>query len=192
MFGFEINEMLIYGGAILVGLVVVLLLVRMLGSRKKLPVDPEEDQREDLKRYPVLPAKKEGPQIFVQGVDARLRLVVVAPVGKQQKPIRLDEVPELLNDFMRGLSGFLQSDKPRVTVWPPQLSVAGFAPSFFRLVPPPDPPGSKSHWIRVAGPIKVAGVPYLLGLAFFSEEVTKIGQIQLETMEWNRHLEIER
>ena len=68
----------------------------------------------------------------------------------------------------------------------------GFAPSFFRLVQSPDAEGKKSHWIRAAGAIKVGGKPYLLGLALYAEEATKIGLVDLGPTEWAEHLQIEK
>ena len=70
--------------------------------------------------------------------------------------------------------------------------MAGFAPTFFRLVESPDEDGKKSHWIRVAGPIKVGGKPFLLGMALYSDEATKLGMIDLKATEWSEHLQIEK
>ena len=102
----------------------------------------------------------------------------------------MDEAPEFLDDLMRGLGGFIKSDKPRVRVWPPQLSVAGWPPTFFRLVVSPDEEDRQSKWIRVAGTIRIAGKPHLLGLALFAEEANRIGTLILEPTDWVRRLQI--
>ena len=101
----------------------------------------------------------------MNGEPVRVRLVVVAPTGKQQDPITPDDVPELLDDVVRGLGGFVKADKPRVRVWPPQLSVAGFAPTFHRLVESPDAGKQSSRWVKLAGPARTGKRPILLGLA---------------------------
>ena len=82
----------------------------------------------------------------------RLRYVVVAPVGK--KPI--GKVDSVLEQVFRGLGEVAIDDHPRVRLWPPQLSTAGFAPTFFRLTKRPDPPGRASRWILLAGPARAA------------------------------------
>jgi hypothetical protein len=191
MFGLEQKDLLIYGGAALGGLVVLALLLRMMGGGKKPVKDLEKTQRENLDNYPSAPPGKASRRLTMDGLDVRLRLVVVAPAGTEHT-VTADQVPELLDDLLRGLAGFLNADKPRVRVWPPQLSVAGFAPSFFRLVESPDDEGVKSHWIRLAGPIRIGGTPYLLGLALFADELSKLGTITLEPRDWVKHLQIEK
>jgi hypothetical protein len=192
MFGLETKELLIYGGAGLGGLVLLLVLLKLLGGgKKKGHKDLEKAQREYLDEYPPAPPSKGGKRLVIDGVDVRLRLVVVAPAGSQNK-VDADEVPELLDDLLRGLAAFVKSDKPRIRVWPAVLSVAGFAPSFFRLVESPEEEGQRSHWVRVAGPIKIGGKPYLLGLALYAEEANKLGSLDLQPTEWAKHLGIEK
>jgi hypothetical protein len=194
MFGLETKELLIYGGAGVLGLgVLALILVKMFGGKApKKHKDIQKGQRESLEEYPDPPPAKPGRRLTLDGVDVRLRLVVLVTTGKQREQIDVDEIPELLDDLLRGLGTFVKTDKPRVKVWPPQLSVAGFAPSFFRLVESPDDVGKKSHWIRMAGVIKIGGKPFLLGMALYSEELTKFGTLELDPTAWVKHLHIEK
>jgi hypothetical protein len=90
---------------------------------------------------------------------ARLRLVVVAPVGR--KVLSADQVEGVLEQVLRELGAAAAGDKPRVRVWPPQLSSAGFAPTFFRLTHRPDPAGKPSRWVLLAGPARAGGQPIL-------------------------------
>ena len=128
----------------------------------------------------------------MNGEPVRVRLVVIVPTGKAQKPISPDDVPDLLDDVLRGLGGFIKSDKPRVKVWPTQLSVVGFAPTFHRLVKSPDEGQKSSCWIKLAGPAKAGGRPILLGLALLADDPCKIGDVQVETREWGELLRVER
>ena len=193
MFGLETKELLMYGGAGVGGLIVLFILFKVLGGGgKKEHKDLQKSQREKLDEYPNAPAVKGGKRLVLDGIDVRVRLVVFAPVGKEKRPIDIEEVPELLDDLLRGLSGFLGTDKPRIRVWPPQMSVNGWPPTFFRLVESPDEDDRKSNWIRVAGTIKIAGKPYLLGIAFYADESTKVGTLILEPTEWVKHLQIEK
>ncbi len=172
------------------GLIVIVAAVKLLGGGKKTHKDLQKGQREDLEDYPPAPASKGSRKLLLDGLEVRMRLVVVAPMGKQQDPIDADDVPEMLDDVLRGLGAFVTADKARVRVWPAQLSAAGFAPSFFRLVQSPDEQGKKSNWVLVAGPAKSAGRPILLGFALYSDEENKLGRVTVEGKEWVESLQI--
>jgi len=192
MFGMDQKDLLLYAGAGVGGLVVLFVLFKILTTPKPRHKDLQKGQREKLDEYPDAPPARDDRRLLFDGLGVRLRFVAVAPTGKKQDPIEVEEVAEILDEVIRGLSAFVKSDKARIRVWPPQLSVAGFAPTFFRLVESPDAPGAKSHWIRVAGPVKVGGRPMLVGLALYSEETTKLGMVGLEATQWNDRLDIEK
>ncbi|HKB03307.1 MAG TPA: hypothetical protein VKD90_13870 [Gemmataceae bacterium] len=177
------------GAGLLIALVV---LYRIATSRKKPPPDLERGLREDLATYPLPPAAAGPRRLSVNGVPVRVRLVVVAPIGKQQTAILPDEVRALLDDVVRGLGGFVPTDKPRIRVWPPQLSVAGFAPTFHRLVVSPDRDRPTSRWVKLAGPARTGQRPILLGLALLADEPCKMGDLHVETTEWHEVLEVAR
>src|SRR6185436_16620230 len=102
----------------------LLAIARIAGSRKKKLTDLEKALREDLRGYPPPPAATGPRRLTVNGEPVRLRLVVIAPTGKLQDAIAPDHVPELLDEVFRGLGGFISTDKPRIKMWPAQLSVA--------------------------------------------------------------------
>jgi hypothetical protein len=179
--------------AVTLGLVTAaVVLWRIATARRKPPVDPEAGLREHLAEYPPAPATTAGRRLTVNDVPVRLRLIVVAPTGKLQAPLTPDDVPELLNDVRHGLGQFVTADKPRIRVWPPQLSVAGFAPTFHRLVESPDAGREKSRWVKLAGPARTGRRPFLLGLALFADEPVKLGELSVETTEWTELLRVER
>lgn len=172
--------------------VAAVVLWRIATARRQPPVDPEAGLREQLAEYPPAPSATADRRLTVNDVPVRLRLVVVAPTGKLQAPITPDDVPELLNDVRHGLGQFVAADKPRVRVWPPQLSVAGFAPTFHRLVESPDAGRETSRWVKLAGPARTGRRAVLLGLAVFADEPVKLGELQVETTEWTELLRVER
>jgi hypothetical protein len=184
------NIWVIVGG--ILGLLVIVILFKVLSGGKKTHKDLQKGQREDLEDYPPPPESKGGRKLLLDGMEVRVRLVVVAPMGKQQDAIDAEDVPELLNDVLRGLGAFVAADKARVRVWPAQLSAAGFAPTFFRLVTSPDEPGTKSNWVLTAGPAKAAGRPILLGMALYSEEESKLGRVTLDGKEWVESLQVSK
>lgn len=195
MFGLDMQQLLIAVGGGIGGLAILLVVLKFAfsGGTKKTVKKKEVAERENLEEFPKPPPLRESDRrLLVDGLEVRLRLVIVAPAGVQAAPIPLDDIEELLEDFMRGLSKFLRSDKPRVRSWPGQISAKGFAPTFFRLVESPDPEGKKSHWIRLAGPARAAGEVFLIGLAFWSEDPSRIGSIEMTPSQWIDRLRIER
>jgi hypothetical protein len=179
--------------AILIGLLVAaLVLLKIARSRKKEPPDLEKALREDLKTYPPSPSAHEPGRLSVNGIPGRLRLVVMAPTGKTQENIMPDHVAEMLNNVIRGLGAFVNADKPRIKVWPPQLSIGGFAPTFHRLVESPDPADKPSRWVKLAGPARTGKRPILLGLVIYADEPCQLGDVNVETTEWGELLEVPR
>jgi hypothetical protein len=180
------------GLAIATGVLIALVVLFKIATGRKRPFpDLENSQREDLRTFPPPPAVR-SRRLSVNGEPVRLRLVVVAPTGKLQDPISPDGVAELLDNVVRGLGAFVESDKPRIKVWSPQLSVSGFAPTFHRLVASPDAEGKPTRWVKLAGPARTGKRPILLGLALLADEESKLGDLQVETTEWSELLEVSR
>jgi hypothetical protein len=178
-------------GAIGLGVLVALFVLLKIAGGKKKPPDLQKGQREDLGEYPPPPAAG-SKRLSANGIPVRVRLIVIAPTGKAQDDISADDVPELLEDILRGLGGFVKSDKPRVKIWPPQLSVAGFAPTFHRLVESPDAEKKSSRWIKLAGPARSGKRPILVGMALLADESCKMGDVHVESTEWAEILQVQR
>jgi hypothetical protein len=174
------NNLKLYGGigAVVVVLIVIVLLMR----RGKREVDPEQGLSENLAGFPPAPGKPSRRRLVVHGQPMRLRLIVIAPMGK--KPLSPDEAQALVGSMMRGMDEIVKADKPRVRVWPTQYSNIGFAQTFFRRVLRPEPRGRMSQWVRVAGPAKSGATPILLGLALLADEPTDVDELSLDGNEW--------
>jgi hypothetical protein len=167
--------------------VMVLIAFVVVVFRKKKKVDPEAGLGEDLA---AIPAPGKGPrhyQLLVMNQPVRLRLVVVAPVGK--KPV--GKVDSVLEQVFRGLGEVAIDDHPRVRIWPAQLSTTGFAPTFFRLTRRPDPPGKPSRWVLLAGPARAGATPVLLGLAVLADQPSKLGLVTMSETQWGEVLRVE-
>ncbi|QVL30541.1 hypothetical protein KIH39_16990 [Telmatocola sphagniphila] len=182
-------EYLTYIGIAVAVILVIVVLVKFFGGPRT-PPDLESGLRENLKEFPPPPAAGQRTLIF-NGLETRIRLIVVAPQGKQKQTITAQDVPNLMGDLLRGLQSVVKSDKPRIKVWPTQLSIDGFAPTFHRLVASPDADKAKSKWIRIAGPVKIGGINYLVGMALWSAEATKIGKVIMQPTSWGSDLSIE-
>jgi hypothetical protein len=172
-------------------LVVVGLVLRSLARlfTRKPPPAPEADLREDLAEYPPAPGQAGPRRLLVQGTPARVRLVVLAPVGKQAS-VSAGQAEQLLEHVVRGLGGVCQHDKPRVRVWPPQLSVEGFGHKFHRYTAKPEGEGQPSRWALVAGKARVGPSYILVGLAMQTDEEQTLPPMVLEPQQWNEVLRI--
>lgn len=180
------NNLVVYavlGGALLA----LLLLILWIRGGRRPAVDPESGLLEDLSAYP--PAGPGPRRLFVQGQPLRLRLIVIAPLGKRVLPADGAMEP-LLEEVLRGLGDIARQDRPRIRVWPAQLSYQGFAPTFFRLTRRPEPAGKPSRWVLAAGPVRAGTRQFLLGLALCAEGPSNLGNLTPQANEWGEVLRI--
>ena len=173
-------------GAVGIGAFVVLLLLFAVMKRGK-KADPEAGLGDDLSTLPPAPKGQRHYQLYVMNQPARLRLVVVAPVGKKT----VGKVDSALEQVFRGLGEVSFDDKPRIRIWPPQLSTTGFAPTFFRLTRSPDADGKPSRFVMLAGPARAGATPVLLGLVVEVEDRSKLGKLTMTETQWGEVLRVE-
>ena len=173
-------------GAVGVAAFVVLLLLFAVMKRGK-KGDPEAGLGEDLSTLPAAPKGQRHYQLYVMNQPARLRLVVIAPVGKKT----VGKVDSALEQIFRGLGEVSFDDKPRIRIWPPQLSTTGFAPTFFRLTRSPDAEGKPSRFVMLAGPARAGAMPVLLGLVVEVEDRSKLGKLTMTETQWGEVLRVE-
>jgi hypothetical protein len=176
---------LIYGGT--AGGVAIFLLFVFVFFRGRKETSPEDGLAEDLAQLPPIARGERHYLLKVMNQPVRLRLVIIAPVGKKT----VGKVDSALEQIFRGLGEVAIDDRPRVRIWPPQLSTTGFAPTFFRLVKRPDPDGKPSRWILLAGPARAGNTPVLLGLAVQAETPSKLGLVTMTESQWGEVLRIE-
>jgi hypothetical protein len=175
--------------AVLVLVVVGLVLrsVAKLFARKAPP--REESLHENLAEYPAAPGQPGPRRLLVEGSPARVRLVVIAPMGKQAT-VTAEQAAGLLEHVVRGLGNVCEHDKPRVRVWPPQLSVEGFGHQFHRHTAKPEREGQPSRWALAAGKARVGQSYILLGLALQTDEEQTLAPMVLKPEQWNQVLRI--
>lgn len=139
--------------------------------------------KEDLAKIEP-PAPSTGDRrLLVEGVPVRLRLVVLAPAGRESE-IPKDRIPQLLNRIVLGLGDLAMHDKPKIAIWPLQLSYEGFANSFHKNTLAPEGENDPSRWVLLAGRAKIDGLQVMLGLGLLAFAPTTIGRRRLEAHEW--------
>ncbi len=177
----------ILGGLICVGFVIgLLLLIAVLrflfGGRAKKEVK-QKNLEEKLTEYPELKRASGDRQLRAEGVPVRLRLIVVAPAGTASE-IDVDELPDLLDQIVLGLGEIYKNDKPRVQVWPTQISYQGFGTHFHRNMLTGAEEGEMTRWVLVAGRVKVGKKQIMLGVALQSIKPNTLGRRTVDSHEW--------
>jgi hypothetical protein len=176
------NNIVFYSVVGGVALLLLVPLVLWLRRRRRPPIDAEETLIENLGDYP--PAGPGPQRLLLYDEPMRLRLVVLAPVGKRALPTD-GAVEPLLDRVLRGLGDIARQDRPRIRVWPAQLSQQGFAPKFFRLTHRPEQANNPSPWVLVAGPVRRGGQSFLLALALCAQEPTDHSNVALQADQWS-------
>lgn len=158
------------------------LLSRALKQQKK---DSEWDDpmRIRLESCPLPAHSPSENRLAVYHVPVRIRLVVVAPVGKAE-PMQMNEIPDHLDHVFPGLASFVMSQLPRIEIWPGQFSSSGFATLFHRCLIKEEPDGQPSQWIFLTGRAISQGRSFYIGLALWSDTKTGIGRRKLSPLQW--------
>jgi hypothetical protein len=172
--------LLVAAGVGLIALLIIWLLLRSVvrgKGRRRRPAEAE--WTEDLTAYPPPPALWGSQRLSVYDLPVRLRLVVAAPLGLEGADVKPEQVPWLLDQVVPGLGAIVRSDRPRVRVWPMQLSKEGFAAAFRRRTMTSEERGP-SRWVLLMGRMIVDRRPVALGLAFLANQDNTLGRITLE------------
>ncbi|MFL5242145.1 MAG: hypothetical protein ACJ8FY_08555 [Gemmataceae bacterium] len=185
---------IIVGG--LLGLVLFFGAVRLVwrkafAARRRPFLESDREFEENLADCPLSAAPPQERQLTVYHLPVRMRLVVVAPVGREADFDAM-AVENLLDKVIPGLGDIARWDRPRIRVWPAQYSTQGFAIAFQRRLHKPDPEGKPSRWILVAGRALIGRVPVMIGLALWAEKANMIGKVNLEPHQWLDVLRLQR
>jgi hypothetical protein len=170
--------------AVLLGWALANRLLRALFGRGHVAAEQADRAlHENLADYPPpLPPTGDRRLAFYH-LAARLRLVVVAPLGTETD-LDAAAVGKLLDRVVPRLRKIAALDGARVRLWPPQLSQQGFAPAFRRRTRRPEPEGELSHWVLVTGRAQAGRQVVMLGLGLWTEELTALGQVNLDLHQW--------
>jgi hypothetical protein len=182
-------------GILGVGALVVLLVLwafasKFLGLFKPRPKKPvEKNLVEDLSSFQRLPPSTGDRRLLVEGVPVRLRLVVAAPAGVATR-INSEAIIKLLDSVLPGLGDIAAHDRPRITIWPAQLSYEGFANTFHRSTPVPEGEDDPTPWVLLAGRALIGKHQVNLGLGLQALKAHTIGRRTLKAHEWDSVLRV--
>ncbi len=125
-----------------------------------------------------------GPAPFlVKGLPAHLKLVVLAPGGRETGEVSQELVGTLLDSVRPGLGDAAERDAPKVEIWERQYSKDGFPTNFFYKFRPPES-NSRSRWVLMAGSISSGKEVVHVGLALLTEDPSNVGQVRVVNEQW--------
>jgi hypothetical protein len=171
------------GLVILAALTGVALLMRSrswLRARRTARRHPEPDLTIDLSLHSARGPSRDMLPLELYNIPVRLAIVVLAPLGRGNKPAQEPPVSILLDHLLPGLSQVKQSHGTEVLRWPEELSASGFASRFFATVKLPGDRGKGTPWSSLAGRFEVGDVTYMGGLALCAESPNSLGEFTVE------------
>jgi hypothetical protein len=158
-------------------------MLRALFARQPPPPADDDSLKENLADLDPLDTEPGRQRLLIEGVPARIRLVIVAPSGIGQE-LEARGIDKLIDRIVPGAGALVKHDRPQVRIWPPQLSQQAFPNLFHRHTILPGPEGKASHWVLVAGQAKIGKQPVLLGLALWADKSNHLGRLTLEPRQW--------
>jgi len=168
--------------------IIVRFIEKFFGGIKRM-VTPKQPDRtelrlvENLADLPPVTTPPGPAQLCWYHVPGRVRLIVLAPLGRDEK-IDAGNIYKLLDRMVPGLGTAAKHDEPTVRLWPNQLSDQGFSSVFHRCTPRPEREGQESRWIVLAGKTQIGKQPYLLGLAMLADQPVVQERVTLQPMQW--------
>jgi hypothetical protein len=160
-------------------LVVLFFLWRLLRKRRSAKSFLSPELRIDLAGLNQEGPLAELPILEFYNLPVRVSGVVLAPVGRSRELPSVEELPEVFESALPGLSRVVAVHRPMIRRWPSQVSTRGFASAFFGSIRLPGDYGKGTPWSAVAGIFKHEGTPIMLGLILHAAAVNSIGQITI-------------
>ena len=125
---------------------------------------------------------KKGLQFTVKGLPAHMRLIILSMGNKSGGD--LSEADRIL-DWIKEDSALVASyDQPGVRLWPPFYSQDGFTSNLASNVPIPEPTGRKSHWVLLAGRVKMGRAVINVGMALYTDEASSLRLVKVRGDHW--------
>jgi hypothetical protein len=134
-----------------------------------------------------------GPQrLVVKGLPARLRLVVLSMGNKSGGDLSEEMADRVLDEIKPDLAEITSYDNPAVRVWPAFYNSEGFATGLASNLVIPEPKGMKSHWVVMAGEVRMGRLLIHVGLALYAEKVNNLRFVQVKGERWLSSLTVEK
>lgn len=184
------EQLIVLVGALSAGILTLVLLfivIRRLLRRPEPATEPTIDDRfMDISQLDPRGPPNELPVVEVYGVQVRIAVIVLAPVGRDGARPEPEHFNSILEQLVPGFSGAILRDDPIVKIWPGQLSTQGFTNAFFNNVALPGDRGKGTPWCALAGRFTTEGKSFLVGLVCCAAQSNALGQFAIQHEgQWN-------
>ena len=168
-------DLLKWAAMALIALVVLYILYKLL-KRKRVRPEAESEPGIDVTTLGEGGPPPGGPVLEFHNIPVRLAAVVLAPAGRVRSIPPPAQLADTYEDLLPGLSKVVESHRPALRIWPPQVSSRGFALKVFQHCQLPGDGGKGSTWCAAAGAFKSEGQPVMAGLIMRTPRPTSHGQ----------------
>ena len=173
--------------AVAIGLLLVVVVLRKLFSllRRKRPRGTAGSPLLDID-VPGLGDRGPAPgppSLEFYNIPVRVAAIVLAPAGRASALPPANSLPEVFDAIVPGLDRIIAIDDPLIRRWPNQLSVHGFAHTFFAHVRLPGSRGKGTPWSSAAGLFEFHDFPMVVGLVFCAAAPNSFGQTTIDSEE---------
>lgn len=177
---FETN-VLVAAGAVVVLLLVVVVVWKVLTRRRR----PAPVRSPDL-TIDIQSLGSAGPPPGELGLEfynlpVRLAAIVLAPAGRAHELPPQAELSQAVDMIVPGMSKIVAAHRPVARLWPAQVSVRGFAHSFFSHVQLPGDGGKGTPWSSMAGVFATKNQRLMVGLVVRTDRENNFGQVIVDS-----------
>lgn len=172
----------------LLGAVVAIVFV-LLKGRNQGPARAKqiENYSIDLSQLELLQVPK-NIWFEVYGIPMRLRVLVMAPLGKSVAFPDESQLEETLELIVPEFSSALAEHQPIYRQWPNQLSSAGFNQQFFANLKLPGNRGRTTPWCGTVGYVETESGRIGIGLIFSADKPNRYSEIVISRDHWSEIL----
>ena len=177
------GDLAVYAVVVAIAAVVLLLVWKVFGGRRQVVHERPVGLTVDVGSLGTAGPPAGPPVLEFYYVPVRLAAVIVAPAGRGRELPPINQLDAVFEAILPGLSQVGAAHRPLVRRWPAQLSVTGFAHTFFQHVRLPGDAGKGSPWSSAAGVAKLKGHSVMAGLVLRTESATTHGQVTIDSEE---------
>lgn len=173
--------------------VAFIVLMGVLRRRKTPPAAVLPPQGIDISLLESHGPPQGGLQLECYGAPVRVAAMILAPMGTGGGFPSSEQLPDVIDRAVPGMSEIIVRDRPVVHIWPPQLSPQGFANSYFAACRLPGDRGKQTPWCSIAGRYLDSEVRLLIGMILCASSPNSLGEFTLEQpTQWMDILRIRR
>ena len=170
----------VIGGAVLIGLIVLIAVVRFLRRRRRVALPPPIDLTIDLSALGESGPPSGKLSLELYNVPVRLAAIVIAPAGRGAQLPAERRLAALADDIVPSLAEIVELHAARLYEWPAQLSTQGFSNTLFSNVRLPGDRGKGTPWSVIAGRFDAGGQNFLAGVVLCASAPNSLGQFVIE------------